>query len=140
MSFAKIRPVPESCAMNAVIYARYSSEKQTENSIDFQLRAGHTYCEAKGFKVVGEYIDRAISGTRDNRPEFQRMITDAKKQCFAFIIVYRFDRFSRNRYDSAIYKKQLETCGVRVLSTEESIGNGDESIILESIYEAMAES
>ena len=140
MSFAKIRPVPESCAMNAVIYARYSSEKQTENSIDFQLRAGHTYCEAKGFKVVGEYIDRAISGTSDSRPEFQRMITDAKKQCFAFIIVYRFDRFSRNRYDSAIYKKQLELCGVRVLSTEESIGNGDESIILESIYEAMAES
>ncbi len=140
MSFTKIRPVPESCAMNAVIYARYSSEKQTENSIDFQLRAGHTYCEAKGFKVVGEYIDRAISGTSDSRPEFQRMITDAKKQCFAFIIVYRFDRFSRNRYDSAIYKKQLELCGVRVLSTEESIGNGDESIILESIYEAMAES
>ena len=140
MSFAKIRPVPESCAMNAVIYARYSSEKQTENSIDFQLRAGHSYCEAKGFRVIGEYIDRAISGTSDNRPEFQRMINDAKKQRFAFIIVYRFDRFARNRYDSAIYKKQLELCGVRVLSTEESIGTGDEGIILESIYEAMAES
>ena len=140
MSFAKIRPVPEAYAMNAVIYARYSSEKQTENSIDFQLRAAHTYCEAKGFTVVGEYIDRAISGTSDNRPEFQRMIADSKKQCFAFVIVYRYDRFARNRYDSAIYKKQLELNGVRVLSTEESIGIGDEGIILESIYEAMAES
>ena len=140
MAFAKIRPVPAANAMNAVIYARYSSEKQTENSIDFQLRAAHAYCEAKGFTVIGEYIDRAISGTSDNRPEFQRMITDSKRQTFAFVIVYRYDRFARNRYDSAIYKKQLELNGVRVLSTEESIGIGDEGLILESIYEAMAES
>ncbi len=126
--------------MNAVIYARFSSDKQTENSIDFQLRADKEYCESKGLRVVGEYIDRAISGTSDQRPEFQRMIRDAKKQQFAFIIVYRFDRFARNRYDSAIYKKELESVGVRVLSTEESVGTGDEGLILESIYEAMAES
>ena len=140
MAFARMRSVPSECSMNAVIYARYSSDKQTENSIDFQLRADQAYCEAKGLKIVGEYIDRAISGTTDNRPEFQRMIKDAKKQQFAYIVVYRFDRFARNRYDSAIYKKELESHGVRVLSTEESIGTGDESIILESIYEAMAES
>ncbi len=140
MAFARVRPVPPECAMNAVIYARYSSDKQTENSIDFQLRADQAYCEAKGLKIVGEYIDRAVSGTTDNRPEFQRMIKDAKKRQFAFIVVYRFDRFARNRYDSAIYKKELESYGVRVLSTEESIGTGDEGIILESIYEAMAES
>lgn len=140
MAFAKIRPIPSECAMNAVIYARYSSDKQTENSIDFQLRADQAYCDAKGLRVVGEYIDRAVSGTTDNRPEFQRMIRDAKKQQFAFVVVYRFDRFARNRYDSAIYKKQLEAYGVRVLSTEESIGTGDEGLILESIYEAMAES
>ena len=140
MAFAKVRPVPEACALNAVLYARYSSDKQTENSIDFQLRQDRAYCEAKGLRVVGEYIDRAISGTSDQRPEFQRMIRDAKKQNFAFIVVYRFDRFARNRYDSAIYKKELESVGVRVLSTEESIGTGDEGLILESIYEAMAES
>lgn len=140
MSFAKIRPVPEACALNAVLYCRFSSDRQKENSIDFQLRADREYCERKGLKVVGEYIDRALTGTNDNRPEFQRMIRDAKKQQFAFIIVYRFDRFARNRYDSAIYKKELESVGVRVLSTEESVGTGDEGIILESIYEAMAES
>lgn len=141
MAFARIRPVPVECAMNAVIYARYSpGPDQSENSIDFQLRADQAYCEAKGFKVIGEYIDRSKSGTTDNRPDFQRMIEDAKKRQFAFIVVYRFDRFARNRYDSAIYKKELETYGVRVLSTEESIGTGDEGIILESIYEAMAES
>ncbi len=140
MAFGKVRAVPSECAMNAVIYARYSSDKQTENSIDFQLRADQAYCEAKGLKIVGEYIDRAMSGTTDNRPDFRRMIQDAKKQQFAYIVVYRFDRFARNRYDSAIYKKELESYGVRVLSTEESIGTGDEGIILESIYEAMAES
>ena len=140
MAFAKIKPVASENAQNAVIYARYSSDKQTENSIDAQLRAAHTYCEAKGLRVVGEYIDRAISGTTDNRPDFQRMISDAKKRQFAFVVVYRFDRFARNRFDSAIYKKELENSGVRVLSTEESVGTGDEGIILESIYEAMAES
>lgn len=140
MAFAKGRPVPADCAFNAVIYARYSSDKQTENSIDLQLRNGRAYCEAKGLHVIGEYVDRALSGTNDQRPEFQRMIRDAKKQGFAFIVVYRFDRFARNRYDSAIYKKELESVGVRVLSTEESVGTGDEGMILESIYEAMAES
>lgn len=141
MAFARVRSVPAECAMNAVLYARYSpGPDQSENSIDFQLRAGKAYCDAKGLKVVGIYIDRAKSGTTDNRPDFQRMIGDSKKRQFAFIVVYRFDRFARNRYDSAIYKKELEGFGVRVLSTEESIGTGDEGIILESIYEAMAES
>ena len=137
----KQKQIAAQYAMNAIIYARYSTgPEQSENSIDLQLRAAYSYCQAKGFTVVGEYIDRAKSGTTDNRPEFQRMITDAKKGLFAYVIVYRFDRFARNRYDSAIYKKQLQNYGVRVLSTEESIGIGDEGIILESIYEAMAES
>ena len=126
--------------MNAVLYCRFSSANQKENSIDFQLRVNREFCERKGLRVVGEYIDRALTGTNDQRPEFQRMIRDAKKQQFAFIVVYRFDRFARNRYDSAIYKKDLESVGVRVLSAEESVGTGDEGIILESIYEAMAES
>ena len=139
MAFAKIKPVPVEYSSNAVIYARYSSDKQTENSIDGQLRICREYCESKGLKVVGEYIDRAMSGTDDNRPDFQKMIRDAEKQKFAFVIVYRFDRFMRNRYDSAIYKKKLEQVGVRVLSTAEQIGDGDEGIILESIYEAMDE-
>ena len=141
MAFTRVRPVPPECALNAVIYARYSpGPDQSENSIDFQLRAGQAYCEAKGLKLIGEYIDRAKTATNDNRPDFQRMIEDSKKRQFAYIVVYRFDRFARNRYDSAIYKKELESYGVRVLSTEESIGTGDEGIILESIYEAMAES
>lgn len=139
MAFSKIKPVPSEYAHNVVIYARYSSDKQTENSIDGQLRICREFCKQKGFAVVGEYIDRAMSGTDDNRPDFQRMIKDAEKQHFAFIVVYRFDRFMRNRYDSAIYKKRLEQFGVKVISTAEQISDGDEGIILESIYEAMDE-
>lgn len=139
MAFAKVRPVPIECANNVALYYRYSSDKQTENSIDGQRRACLEFCKNKGYNVVAEYIDRAISGTSDERPEFQRMIEDSVKQQFAFIVVYRFDRFARNRFDSAIYKKKLESVGVRVLSTAEQVGDGDEAIILEAIYEAMDE-
>lgn len=140
MAFARPNPVPPENAMNAVIYARYSSAQQTENSIDGQLRECNRFAEFHGYTVIGTYVDRARSGTSvEDRTEFLKMIDDAKKQQFAFVIVYRFDRFARNRYDSVIYKKKLSAFGVRVISTAETIGDGDESIILESIYEAMDE-
>lgn len=125
--------------MNAVIYARYSSDKQTEQSIEGQLRYCHDYAKRQGLKVVGEYIDRATSGTSDNRPEFQRMITASSKKQFQIIIVWKLDRFARNRYDSALYKSKLKKNGVKVISATESIGDGNESIILEAMLEAMAE-
>ncbi len=139
MSISVVKSVPSEYALNAVVYARYSSDKQTENSIDGQLRACNQFAAQHGYTILHEYIDRAVSGTTDNRPQFQQMIADAKRQRFAFVIVYRFDRFSRNRYDSAIYKKELSKYGVRVISTAEHVGDGDEGIILESIYEAMDE-
>ena len=64
--------------MNVVIYARFSSHSQTEQSIEGQLKVCYEYAEANHYIVVGEYIDRAISGTTDNRAEFQRMISDSK--------------------------------------------------------------
>lgn len=137
--FYKIKPVPKENALNAVCYYRYSSTNQTDNSIDGQRRECRKYANKHGFKIIEEYIDKAASGTNDNREAFQKMIEDAKKQMFAFILVYRFDRFARNRYDSAIYKKQLEQYGVKVISVTENVGTGDEGLILESIYEAMDE-
>lgn len=140
MAFQKIKSVPPENALNAVIYARYSSTQQTENSIDGQLRECSRFADLHGYRIIGTYIDRAKSGTSvEERTDFLRMIEDAKKQQFAYIIVYRFDRFARNRYDSVIYKKQLSAVGVRVISTAETVGDGDEAIILESIYEAMDE-
>lgn len=94
--------------MNAVIYARYSSHNQTEQSIEGQLQICHEFAQRNGYTIVGEYIDRAISGTTDARPDFLRMIEDSAKKGFQFVIVYQLDRFARNRYDSAIYKSRLK--------------------------------
>ena len=125
--------------MNAVIYARFSSHSQTEQSIEGQLRDCYTYAKRFDINIVGEYIDRAISGTTDDRPGFQRMIADAAKKQFERIIVWKLDRFARNRYDSALYKHKLKQYGVRVISAMENVGEGDESILLEALLEASAE-
>lgn len=123
----------------AVIYARYSSHSQNERSIEGQLQDCYAYAERCGLTVVGEYIDRATTGTNDGRAEFQRMIADAAKKQFKYIIVYKLDRFARNRYDSAIYKNKLKKFDVRVVSAMEQISDSPEGIILESVLEGMAE-
>ena len=125
--------------MNAVIYARFSSHHQQEQSIDGQIRACEEYAQKHDYKIIKTYADRAISGRTEDRPQFQQMIADARKKRFDFILVWKLDRFSRNRYDSALYKHELQKYGVRVLSVTEGIGEGDESIILEALLEAMAE-
>ena len=68
---------------NVVIYARFSSHNQTEASIEGQLQVCYEYAKRNNYKVVQEYIDRAISGTTDKRPEFQRMIEDSKTRAFS---------------------------------------------------------
>ena len=125
--------------MNAVIYARYSSHSQTEQSIEGQLRDNYAWAKQQGITVIGEYIDRALSGTKDQRPDFQRMIEDASKKQFEMVIVWKLDRFARNRYDSAIYKAKLKKYGVRVVSVKENITDKPEGIILEGLLESMAE-
>ena len=130
-------PQPES--ERAVIYARYSSYAQTEQSIEGQLRDGYAWAEQQGVTVISEYIDRALSGKSDSRPEFQRMIDDAAKKQFSLVIVWKLDRFARNRYDSAIYKARLKKFGVRVVSVKEAITDSPEGIILEGLLESMAE-
>lgn len=125
--------------MNAVIYARYSSHGQTEQSIEGQLHDNYAWAEQQDITVVGEYIDRALTGTKDQRPEFQRMIADAAKKQFQMVIVWKLDRFARNRYDSAIYKARLKKYGVKVVSVKEAISDSPEGIILEGLLESMAE-
>ena len=107
--------------MNVVIYARYSSHSQTEQSIEGQLQICYEFAKNNGHIVIGEYIDRAQSGTTDSRAEFQRMIADSDKHTFEGVLVYQLDRFARNRYDSAINKAKLKKNGVRVISARENI-------------------
>ena len=119
--------------MNVVIYARYSSHNQQETSIEGQLKVCHEFCERNNYTVIHEYIDRAISGRTDNRPDFLQMIQDSASRHFDFIIVYQLDRFSRNRYDSAHYKNKLKKYGVRVLSARENINEDASGILMETL-------
>ncbi len=123
----------------AVLYARFSSDNQREESIEAQLRAMHEYCQRAGAVVTHEYCDRAKSATTDDRPEFLNMIADAKEHEFDFVVVHKLDRFSRNRYDSAYYKRELRKNGVSLLSVLEHMDDSPESIILESVMECMSE-
>ena len=125
--------------MNAVIYARYSSDNQREESIEGQIRECTAFAEKNGITILRHYIDRAFSAKTDNRPEFQAMVKDSGKKLFDMIIVWKLDRFARNRYDSARYKALLKKNGVKVVSATEVISNGAEGIILESVLEGYAE-
>lgn len=125
---------------NAVIYARYSpGPNQTEQSIEGQVHECLKYAELHDLRIIDKYIDRKISGRTDNRREFQRMIDDSGKGIFEVIIVYHTDRFARNRYDSAIYKRQLKQNGIELCYATTDLPKGPEGIILESIMEGWAE-
>ncbi len=125
--------------MNGVIYARYSSDNQREESIEGQIRECKEFAERQGITIIGTYIDRALSAKTDNRPDFQRMIKDSTKRLFDVVIVWKLDRFARNRYDSAYYKMLLKKNGVKVLSAKENISDRPEGILLESMLEGYAE-
>lgn len=124
---------------NAVIYARFSSHAQNEQSIEGQLAECRAFAERNNLRIVREYIDRALTGTTDKRPDFLQMIEDSKRKGFQFVIVYQLDRFARNRYDSATYKAKLKKNGVRVLSAKENITDDASGILIEGVLESMAE-
>lgn len=125
--------------MNVVIYARYSSHNQTEQSIEGQIKVCEEYAKRNNFNIIDIYRDEAKSGTTDNRPSFKQMIEDSKSQKFQGVLVYQLDRFARNRYDSATYKAKLKKNGVRVFSARENISEDASGILMESVLEGMAE-
>ena len=122
----------------AVAYPRYSSDNQREESIIAQMRAIEQYCQQKGYVLVNSYPDEERTATTDRRPNFQQMIQDSAKRLFDVVVVHKLDRFARNRYDSAHYKRVLKKNGVRVESVL-SLDNSPESVVLESVLEGMAE-
>ena len=125
--------------MTAVIYARYSSDNQREESIEGQIRECTAYAEKNGITVIKHYIDRALSAKTDNRPEFQQMIKDSEKRLFDIVLVWKLDRFARNRYDSAHYEYQLERNHVKLVSATEPISEGPAGIMVKSMLTGMAE-
>ena len=125
--------------MTAVIYARYSSDNQREESIEGQIRECTAYAEKNGITIVKHYIDRALSAKTDNRPEFQQMIKDSEKRLFDIVLVWKLDRFARNRYDSAHYEYQLERNHVKLVSATEPISDSPAGIMVKSMLTGMAE-
>ena len=120
----------------AVIYARFSCNRQREASIEDQLRVCREWCAREGYEVAAEYCDRAVSGRTDDRPEFQRMIANAGES--EIVLVYMMDRFSRGEYDAPIYKRELATHGVKLVSALEQIPDSPEGIIYEKLLEGLA--
>ena len=124
----------------AVIMARYSSDNQHETSIEGQLDVCYKFAKDNNIEIVGEYIDRAVSGTSTKgRIRFMDMIEDSAKGMFDAVIVYKTDRFARNRYDAMFYKKKLQDNGVRVISATQPFTDAPESVIMEGLMEAYDE-
>lgn len=115
--------------MNAVIYARYSCDRQTEQSIEGQLRECKAFAASEGIHIIGEYIDRAISGTTANRPEFQRMIADSRYKTFQAVIVYKEQITVLVNLTDKTKTPPLEqvTAALRESSCSVACGGGDEN-------------
>ena len=127
--------------MTGVIYARYSEGPgQTDKSIDGQVADCKAYAERNGIQILEVYADKHVSGkSTQGRVEFLRMVEDAKRHLFDVVIVWKIDRFGRDRRDIAIYKYELKQAGVQLHYAEESVPDGPEGIILESVLEGLAE-
>lgn len=125
----------------AVVYARYSDgPNQTEQSIEGQVRDCKKYASDHSLTIVEYYIDRHISGKEDyNRAELQRLLHDSSKGQFDNIIIWKIDRFGRNREELALNKSKIKKNGVKLHYAMESIPDGPEGIILESVLEGLAE-
>lgn len=127
--------------MLGVDYLRYSSDNQREESIIAQRRAIEEYAKKNDITVIREYIDEALSAKSDDRPSFLQMLDDIINGIISvdFVLVHKLDRFARNRYDSAIYRKRLKDAGVKIIAVAQPLDDSPESVILESMLEAMAE-
>ncbi|MCH5314583.1 MAG: recombinase family protein [Eubacterium sp.] len=124
----------------AAVYCRYSSSAQDDGySIKAQDKAIGNFALANGYDIQYKYIDKTKTGTNANRPQFQHMIADAKQGLFSTIIIHKIDRFSRNRFDSILYKNELSKYGVKVISVTENFGEGAEAELMLAMQESMAE-
>ena len=121
----------------AVIYARYSSNNQTEQSIEGQVRVCQEYAKQHDILIIGQYIDRAMTGTNDKRPEFQRMIAESYKKEWSYVLVYKLDRFSRNKYETAIHEHSLNINNVKLISATEHIPDAPVGVMMKGFIENM---
>ena len=101
-----------------VIYARYSSHSQNEQTIETQIQECEAYAKKNNITIVNTYVDKALTATKDKRTNFLKLIRDSKKQRpkFGYVIVYKFDRYARNLKDDVKYRDILAEIDVDILS------------------------
>lgn len=127
---------------NAVIYARYSSDKQTEDSIEAQVRACKDYAAAKGFNVVEIYADEAISGKGSKtaaRAKYQKMLRDCGKGTFDTILIHKYDRIARNLGEHVNLTTKLQERGIELIATAQDFGTSNEAKIMRSLMWSLSE-
>ena len=126
----------------AVIYARFSSNKQTEDSIEAQIRACKDYAAVKGIHVIDTYVDEAISGKGSKtakRAQYQKLLRDTKKKLFDTILIHKYDRIARNLGEHVNLEKKLHDLGIQLIAVSQDFGNTKESKIMRSLVWAMSE-
>lgn len=102
-----------------VLYGRYSSHNQKDISVEQQFEKGYELAAEYGIRIIDTYADRAVSGRTDKRRDFQRMMTDAAKGKFRYVIAWKSNRMGRNMLEALINEARLQDLGVRVLYVEE---------------------
>lgn len=123
----------------AVIYARFSSDMQREESIDAQVRACKNYCQSKGYLVIGQYVDEAKSGRElTKRDAYNQMLADALEDKFDIIIFHKIDRNSRNELNYYTTKDKLEKLGIRYEYAVQHIDASPEGQMMEGVLVSMA--
>ncbi|EKF49495.1 Recombinase [Thermosipho africanus H17ap60334] len=123
----------------AAAYARYSSTQQQDISIEAQFSRIEEFAKRNNYIIVARYEDRAISGFSSRRPGLQQLLADAKLGKFETVIVWEFARLARDRTISRNYKEQFRKLGIELISVTEHIPDSPEGVIIESLYEGMAE-
>lgn len=124
----------------AVAYYRYSpGSRQGEQSIEGQAAEAHRWAMEHDVQIVREYADRRISGRSDDRAEFQQMLRELDKIRPTYLILWKLDRFGRNREEIAFNKHKVKKAGAKLVYVAESIPDTPEGVILESVMEGMAE-
>ncbi len=127
---------------DAVIYARYSSDKQTEDSIEAQVRACRDYAASHKINIIHIYADEAISGKGSKtakREQYQQMLIDAEKGAFKTILIHKYDRVARSLREHVNLEKRLDDIGVELIATAQNFGNTNEAKIMRALMWSLSE-
>lgn len=127
---------------NAVIYARFSSDKQTDASIEAQIRACKEYAAIKGYNVIQVYADEAISGKGSKtaaRTQYQKMLRDCDKGAFEVILIHKYDRIARSLGEHVNLAGRLQAKEIELIATAQDFGTSNEAKIMRTLMWSLSE-